>query len=136
MDLRYGVPLVLDQLSEALAEQKASPMSQESAVFGEAPDTAIWAEAGRTAALHGAALFKLGYRLDEVVYEYGDVCQAATELATELGAQITLDEFHTLNRLLDAAIARAVSAFASLQASCSTDDGARPRPLASCGMRW
>ena len=124
-DPAYGVPLVLDQLSEALVEQNAAPMSQESAVFGEAPKTASWVEARRTAALHGAALFRLGYRLDEVVYDYGDVCQAVTELATELSASVTLDEFHTLNRLLDTAIAQAVSAFAALQASRSTEEGAR-----------
>src|SRR5207342_3074933 len=41
-----------------------------------------------------------------------DVCQAVTELAGEQHAPISIDEFRTLNRCLDNAIADAVTAFA------------------------
>lgn len=44
-----------------------------------------------------------------MVHGYGDVCQAVTELAVELAAPITADEFRTLNRCLDDAIAVAVT---------------------------
>jgi hypothetical protein len=47
------------------------------------------------------------------VQDYGDVCQAVTELAAEQKVLVTVDEFRTLNRCLDSAIADAVTAFAS-----------------------
>jgi len=46
-----------------------------------------------------------GYRVDQVVHDYGDVCQAVTELARERRVPITVDEFQILNRMLDNAIA-------------------------------
>ena len=47
--------------------------------------------------------------MSQVVHDYGDVCQAITELALERKAPITVKEFHTLNRCLDTAIAEAVT---------------------------
>ena len=49
--------------------------------------------------------------MTQVVHDYGDVCQSITSLAIETGAPITPDEFRTLNRCLDDAIARAVSEY-------------------------
>ena len=68
-------------------------------------------EIGRSAALHDAELLRLGYTLDQVVRDYGDVCQAVTELAGEEDERITAGEFRTLNRCLDNAIADAVTSF-------------------------
>jgi signal transduction histidine kinase len=45
------------------------------------------------------------------VHDYGDVCQALTELAVELNAPISTDDFRTLNRCLDDAIAGAVTEY-------------------------
>jgi hypothetical protein len=45
------------------------------------------------------------------VHDYGDVCQAITELAVELDATVSAADFHTLNRCLDNAIAAAVTAW-------------------------
>jgi hypothetical protein len=56
-------------------------------------------------------LLRLGYTVDQVVHDYGDVCQAVTELAGEHNARISTDEFRTLNRCLDNAIADAVTSF-------------------------
>src|SRR6185503_16077479 len=67
---------------------------------------------GRAATLHGTELLRLGYTVDQVVHHYGDVCQAITELAVREHAHIHTDEFRTLNRCLDEAIADAVTAFA------------------------
>ena len=53
----------------------------------------------------------------QVIHGYGDVCQAVTELADETSARITADEFHTLNRCLDDAIAEAVTEYARLRES-------------------
>ena len=44
-----------------------------------------------------------------LVHDYGDICQAITEVALEQHAPITVDEFHTLNRSLDIATAEAVT---------------------------
>lgn len=45
------------------------------------------------------------------MHDYGDVCQSVTELAVQQGLAISTDEFRTLNRCLDNAIADAVVAF-------------------------
>jgi hypothetical protein len=96
-ELEHGVPLFLEQLVEALRCEQESP--------------AAAAESHRTAALHGKELLGDGYTVDQVVHDYGDICQAITELATQARAPVTVDEFRTFNRLLDNAIAHAVSSF-------------------------
>jgi signal transduction histidine kinase len=95
-ELKDGVPLFLDQLVAALGRTNGST-----------------AEIGETAARHGADLLRLGFTVGQVVHVYGNICQAVTELAIESKAVITIDEFHTLNRCLDDAIAGAVSAYSS-----------------------
>jgi signal transduction histidine kinase len=50
-----------------------------------------------------------------VVHDYGDVCQAVTELAVEVHAPIPTEEFNTLNRCLDNAIAGAVTEYGRQQ---------------------
>jgi hypothetical protein len=124
-ELQYGIPLVLDQLFDALVHEEGQPTSQEDCVYGYAPSTPDSVEAGRTAALHGGELFKLGYTVDQVVHDYGDVCQAITELATELDAPVTVEEFHTFNRLLDNSIATAVSEYVRLQHASNVEQAPR-----------
>jgi hypothetical protein len=125
IELQYGVPLMLDQLSEALGREEASPTSQEDSILGYSLRTPGSEEADRTAALHGTELFRLGYTVDQVVHDYGDLCQAITELAKETDAPITVDEFHTFNRLLDSSIATAVSAYVHHQHSSDAGDAAK-----------
>jgi signal transduction histidine kinase len=66
---------------------------------------------GATAALHGRDLFADGFTIEQVVRDYGDVCQAVTNLAVETGAPISVDEFRTFNQCLDNAIAGAVTEY-------------------------
>jgi signal transduction histidine kinase len=94
-ELKTGVPLFLDQLSDALRD----------------PTSSRTGSIERGAALHGAALLDLGYSVAQVVHDYGDVCQAITELAGETNAPLSTDEFHTLNKCLDNAIAEAVTEY-------------------------
>lgn len=101
-ELEYGVPLFLGQLAEALRCEQESPCSSEPAAS---------AEGSRTAALHGKKLLEDGYSVEQVVHDYGDICQSITELAKERAAPVTVDEFQTMNRLLDNAIADAVAAY-------------------------
>jgi hypothetical protein len=102
----HGVPLFLQQLADTLRIEKSRGHN---AIETEA--TPAPTEIGRAAALHGAELLRIGYSVDQVVHDYGDVCQAVTELAIEKRAEIPTDDFRTLNRCLDNAIADAVTAY-------------------------
>ena len=103
----YGVPLFLDQLVETLrAEQSADGRGV------VAPEQVrIQSEIVRSAALRGSELLRRGYTVDQVVREYGNICQAVTQMAIEKSASISNAEFRTLNRCLDDAIADAVSSY-------------------------
>ena len=98
--LEHGVPLFLEQLAATLRREQETPARPTSP------------EMARSAVLHGAELRRAGFTVGQVVHGYGDVCQAVTELAIELGIPISADEFKTLNRCLDEAIAQAVTEFA------------------------
>jgi hypothetical protein len=111
-ELEYGVPLFLKQLVEALRGEQANPAAGRAVIYGHWNTTPDAVESSRTAALHGEELLARGYTVDQVVHGYGDVCQAVTELASEKNAPVTVEEFHTFNRLLDNAIAEAVSSYA------------------------
>jgi hypothetical protein len=105
--IEHGVPLFLEQLVETLkAELTTSTRGN-----GESEPTPAATAIGRAAALHGAELLRRGFTVDQVVHDYGDVCQAVTALAVEQGSAISIDEFRTLNRCLDNAIADAVASF-------------------------
>lgn len=71
---------------------------------------------GSSATRHGAELSAAGCSVSQVVHDYGDICQAITEIALEQHAPITVEEFHTLNRCLDTAIAEAVTEHTRLTA--------------------
>lgn len=71
---------------------------------------------GSAAARHGAELLVAGFNVAQVVHDYGDICQTVTELAVEQKAPISVEEFHTLNRCLDTAIAEAVTEHTRLNA--------------------
>jgi len=105
----HGVPLFLQQLVETLRlEETTHTREGPEAEAAPAPT-----DIGRAAALHGAELLRLGYSVDQVVHDYGDVCQSVTGLAVEQDIPISTDEFRTLNRCLDNAIADAVASFGS-----------------------
>lgn len=105
----HGVPLFLQQVTDTLRREQAGTARE---IF-KPKRTPSDSDVGRGAALHGAELLRLGYTIDQVVHEYGDVCQSVTDLAVELKADITSDEFRTLNRCLDNAIADAVTSYGS-----------------------
>lgn len=110
-ELKHGVPLFLTQLCETLRlETSGTPF----------PPSAI----GATASRHGRDLLGMGFTVSQVVHDYGDVCQAVTELAVEKKAAITTEEFHTLNRCLDTAIAEAVTEYGRLKDEATSLHGA------------
>jgi signal transduction histidine kinase len=108
-ELENGVPLFLTQLSEKLrSESTGEPHSQ----------GAIGAGATR----HGRDLMALGFTVSQVVHDYGDICQAITEIAIEQEVPITTDEFKTLNGCLDTAIAEAVTEHARITAESRSNE--------------
>src|SRR5687768_13215192 len=117
-ELEHGVPLFLTQLSETLRlETTPTPFSQETLAA--------------SATKHGGKLRALGFNISQVVHDYGDICQAITEVAVEQHVPITTEEFHTLNRCLDTAIAEAVTEHARITAdSRSTEEVERLGQLA------
>jgi signal transduction histidine kinase len=125
-DLEHGIPLFLGQLIETLrVEQSANPMSSRKlsgAADGEGSSTS---QIGGTAAQHGLELLRHGFTVDQVVHDYGDLCQAITEMAFEEDVQVQADEFQTLNRCLDNAIADAVTEYSHGRELLIADKGAQ-----------
>lgn len=111
VQLEQGIPLFLDQLIRTLEiEQTRKPMDSRR-VSGPADGRAALSEVSVSAAQHGKDLLRLGLTVDQVVHDYGDLCQAITDLAVERDAPFQVDEFRTLNRCLDNAISDAVTEF-------------------------
>ena len=112
LQLANGVPMFLDQLTRTLEAEEAEEGAESLRISGPSGgDSLALSEMGRTAAAHGKELLLLGFTVDQVVHDYGDLCQAITDLAYERDAPFAIDEFRTLNRCLDNAIADAVTAF-------------------------
>ena len=105
-ELSHGVPLFLDQLMEVFP--RAVPLEDGKDLAG-GPRTDQ--EIAQTAARHGQELLKHDFTIEQVVHDYGDLCQSITELAVERAAPITVQEFGSLNITLDNAIASAVASF-------------------------
>jgi signal transduction histidine kinase len=120
-ELAHGIPIFLDQLIETLSVEQTPP-SLIGTASRDAPGSAT-SEIGSTAALHGRDLLERGFTLEQVVRNYGDVCQAVTSLACETGTSIDVDEFRTFNRCLDNAIAGAVTEYAYQKAVVTAEDG-------------
>src|SRR6187455_2786315 len=110
--LANGIPLFLEQLTRTLEAEEADEGEESLRISGPSGgDSLALSEMGVTAAAHGKELLKLGYSVDQVVHDYGDLCQAITDLAFECDAPFATSAFRTLNRCLDNAIADAVAEF-------------------------
>jgi signal transduction histidine kinase len=101
----HGVPVFLDQVVDAL---------------GHGPVSSV--EISNSALRHGHDLLAQGFTVSQVVHAYGDVCQSITDLAMETDAPISTDEFRTLNRCLDDAIAGAVTEYGRQRNQTTLDD--------------
>lgn len=109
--LANGVPSFLDQLIRTLRAEQANQPAKSLEISGSSAGAASHSEMGKTAAHHGKDLLGLGFTVDQVVHDYGDLCQSITDLAYERDIPFQIDEFRTLNRCLDNAIAEAVTEF-------------------------
>lgn len=129
--LANGIPMFLDQLMRTLEAQENGQAGESFRISGAAGGAAsALSEMALSAAAHGKQLLELGFSVDQVVHDYGDLCQAVTDLAVERDAPFSVDEFRTLNRCLDNAIADAVTEFsfwrdASVALQQSADENER-----------
>ena len=110
-DLDHGIPRFLDQLIKTLQLEQSSDPARGLRISGPSGGGPAASEIAVTAALHGRELSEQGFTVDQVVHDYGDLCQAITDLATERNVPIDNDEFRTLNRCLDNGIADAVTEY-------------------------
>ena len=110
-ELAEGVSLFIDQLIKTLRIEQTSEPMQSRKISGPADGTNALSEIAATAARHGRELLEHGFTIDQVVHDYGDLCQAVTDLAFDLETPLETDEFRTLNRCLDNAIAGAVTEY-------------------------
>ena len=111
-DLEHGIPLFIEQLIKTLqVEQTAEPLRSRQVSGPAGGGKPVASEIGESAGQHGRELLQQGFTVDQVVHVYGDACQAITDLAVERSEPIEIDEFRTLNRCLDNAIADAVTEF-------------------------
>jgi signal transduction histidine kinase len=123
-ELTHGIPLFLDQLIKTLeVEQTSDPMRSRKVSGPAGGGRPVLSEMGASAALHGRELLQQGFTVDQVVHDYGDLCQAITDLAFERQAPIEIDEFRTLNRCLDNGIADAVTEYSYQRYTVGTDNG-------------
>ncbi len=112
-----GVPLFLVQLADTLAlEHPTFTLEVSEPELNSRRQKIVDA-----AALHGAELLRSGYLVDQVVRDYGDVCQSVTELAGMWSLPISTDEFRIFNRCLDDAIAGAVVSFGDARQKLTND---------------
>jgi len=112
--LSNGIPMFLDQLTRTLAAEDDGDAAGGLRISGPSGgDAAALSEMGVSATVHGGELLGLGYTVDQVVHDYGDLCQAITDLAVERDAPFSVEQFRTLNLCLDNAIADAVTEFAA-----------------------
>ena len=117
-EVDHGVPVFLDQLTEALRlGLDSSP------------------EIGTSGVKHGHDLLRQGFTLSQVVHDYGNVCQSIIELAIETDTPISPRDFGLLNRCLDEAIAGAVTEFGREQNLSTRPRRARAEASASGSWR-
>lgn len=126
-ELKFGIPLFLGQIIKTLKMEEASDMKGSKSVSGSSspPETPAPSEIGASAAQHGDELQRKGFTVDQLVHDYGDLCQAVTDLAVEKKAPIDASEFRTFNRCLDNAIADAVTQFGARREQSIADHAAQ-----------
>ncbi len=72
--LRFGVPLFLDQLVQTLEIERTDAPLDSRKISGPSGGGPALFEMGISAAHHGRQLSELGFTVDQVVHDYGDLC--------------------------------------------------------------
>jgi signal transduction histidine kinase len=125
-ELDHGITLFLDQIIKTLLAEEANTPTESNRMSGPSGGVdAVLSEMGVAAKEHGRELLQHGFTIDQVVHDYGDLCQSITDLAVELSVPLSNDEFRTLNRCLDNAIAVAATEFTAQRDNIFADKDAR-----------
>ena len=112
VQLKNGIPRFLEQLISILKAERASNQDDSLRISGShGGDSTVLSEIGVSTTAHGKQLLALGYAVDQVVHDYGGLYQAITDLAEARDTPFTVQQFRTLNRCVDSAIADAVTEF-------------------------
>ena len=101
-----GISILIDQLVDTLRRG----------------DRASEDEIARVATKYGGLLFAHGFTVGELVRAYGTICEAVTNVSHELNFSFSSDEFAMLNRVLDVAIAAAVSEHQRQRSDATSDE--------------
>lgn len=121
----WGIPLFLDQIIETLKAEDLLSRAKPTAatISGPSGGPSEESELGKAATKHGQELSDHGFTISQVVHDYGDLCQAITELAVERNETISVEEFRTLNSCLDNGMADAVTEFSRRRKLIGDDRG-------------
>ncbi|MDG6348101.1 HAMP domain-containing sensor histidine kinase [Luteimonas sp. 8-5] len=112
IELDHGITVFLDQLIKTLqVEEGVEPLRSREVSGPSGGGQPVLSEMGKSAAAHGRELLENGFTVEELVHDYGDLCQSITGLALEQDSPFTMEEFRTLNRCLDNAIANAITEY-------------------------
>ena len=126
-EMEHGIPLFLGQLIRSLRLElgDGDPTASTPARGDRGALRIVHSDMAAGATRHGDELLREGFTVEQVVHDYGDLCQAITELASERNAGVSVHEFHTLNRCLDNAIADAVGEFGRQRDDVTASTGQR-----------
>jgi signal transduction histidine kinase len=125
-ELGHGITMFLDQIITTLKAEEFAQGGESRRVSGPSGGVdAVLSEMGVAAKEHGRELLQHGFTIEQVVHDYGDLCQSITDLAVELSAPFSNNEFRTLNRCLDNAIAVAATEFNVQRDNIFADKDAR-----------
>jgi signal transduction histidine kinase len=108
-ELYAALKSILDQLADRLGAEA-----------GMRPSASI--DIRGSAIVRGKLLQEKGVPLPSVVFEYGAVCHAMTDLAAEREISIPAQEFKILNTALDEGIATAIDAYTSGTTETANDE--------------
>ena len=113
--LTASAPMFLDQLIQTLKFDRDGIPKTVSLASGPAGGSSNASRLGKAITRHGCEPSDKGFAVEQVVHDYGDLCQAIMDLALELEISIEVEEFRIFNHCLDNAIADAVREFSNQQ---------------------
>jgi hypothetical protein len=111
-ELEHGIPHFLERLIKTRrVEQTPEPLRSREVSGPPGGEGQFCPRSAPPQRGTGASFLQRSFTVDQVVHDYGDLCQAITDLAFERDALFAVDEFRTLNRCLGNAIADSVTGF-------------------------
>lgn len=110
-----STPMFLDQLIQTLKFEQVGTLQTRSLAPGSTGGPSNASGPGKAITRRGCELSYKGFTVEQVVHDYGDLCQAIMDLALELEISIEVEEFRIFNHCLDNAIADAVTELSNQQ---------------------